>query len=147
MTWPETNLGTILGDNNVITILRFPEDGQQWGTDGRSFQGAPAIIGPISASVQPLKQSEWQQLDLGGRLSDWRKIYTETEIRAGSAEITNPKQVPDLIIVGPLGPGTRIYKVVQVIRYDQIYPHYKAILKSFPEGASVLLNNQGPGDP
>lgn len=133
----------ILGEAPV-TILRYPDGGQTWSTDGRPIAGVPTIIPDVLMSVQPLKQQEWQMLGLGGRISDWRKVYSETLIRSGRPEGgsgSGPTQVefahmPDWVVIGdfPLGEYA-IFEFVQVNSYDFICPHYKGIAKRLDESS------------
>lgn len=125
-----------------VTILRFPEDGITWDATGRPVSAGGTIITAASMSVQPFKMREWQALGLGGRLSDWRKVYTQFEIKTGNPSGVNakPARMPDILLIGDLLAGEfELFRVFQVDQYDYVCPHWKGIIRRIGEefGAPV----------
>jgi len=139
--WPTDFVGCVLGSEPAaILVLRFNLQVTTW----VSGKGIPSITGPditiipdIVAGIQPLKASEWQQLSLGGRVSDWRKMYTEEEIVSGQGAGTpGPEsRLPDLILF-----EGQTYEAVQVNEYRAVYPHWRTILRRRQEtGGEVAV--------
>lgn len=126
MTFPF--IGTVLGQETVS--LHRDTVTQTWGSDGRPAARLRTLVSAaVQASVQPLSGREFQILELGGRLADYVKIYTETELRAGDNQaVAKPRG--DTVT---LADGT-VYLIVQVMDYGNgPYPHHKGIGRRIDE--------------
>ena len=115
----------VLGE--VPIVLRRHPGGQAIGADGRPVQPALTVIN-AAGSVQPLKMREWNQLGLGGRVSDYVKLYTETALQVGD-EVT-----------GRLGDRFdwqgNTFEVFGVNEYEAILPHFKGTARRVDESAA-----------
>jgi len=86
--------------------------------DGKWVEDANPIDVPITASLQPLRPQELQQLPEGRRTNQAFKMYTDTELK------TVHNQNPDTIII-----GSSEFEVYSVAPWqNNIINHYKAII-------------------
>lgn len=128
------SVGCILGEAPV-DVWRDP-GGQTFGSDGRPrSRERTCVAANVSASVQPLTGKDWQILDLGGRRVDYRKIYSETELRSGDNQ-ARPAFKGDHV-----SKGDDTFEVMTVEDFSESpYPHWKAIARRIDESAT----DEGP---
>lgn len=103
----------------TVTISRMAAGSY---TLGRWTDGATSTF-DISASVQPLNPREIQDLPENRRFTESLKLYTETELRAGSVnsstqpdEFTRDGKDYEILSVAKWPAATTFYKAVAVVK-------------------------------
>ena len=101
------------------------------GSDGRTVGNAYTSTA-IICSLQPLSEDQWSVAELGGRQSDFVKLYTETQLYSGDPRPGATADQPDRITLDSTG---QTYEVVQVNEYRRGQPlaHYRAVCRRVDE--------------
>ena len=100
------------------------------GADGRTADNVYTQTA-IVCSMQPLSEDQWTVADLGGRQSDFVKVYTSTQLYSGDPRPGAPANQPDRV---KHRATDQTYEVVQVNEYRVgLLAHYRAVCRRVDE--------------
>lgn len=115
---------SVLGEE-AVTLLRRGAGSRD--SDGRGVPGA-LTTSTIQASVQPLDGDDAATLPEGERASRWRKLYTETALRA--VDQYGAAMADRVVIDGAT------FEVRTVARWRAVILHYRAFCARVKEGGA-----------
>ncbi len=100
-----------------------------WDSTGSYVRGA-TTVGTISASVQPLNGKDTKSLEEGERASDWRKVYTASDLEPVD-QTEGADAAGDRLLIDGL-----LYEVRTVAPWPFLLAHNRARVCRVQEGAA-----------